>query len=84
MAGKIVFLGKLADLAGAGERLVAIPPDAPLDWAALLDLLEPELAAAVQGDKVRLAVNGALLADKTALQAVAGDEIALLPPVSGG
>jgi len=29
-------------------------------------------------------VNGALLADKAALQAGAGDEIALLPPVSGG
>jgi molybdopterin synthase sulfur carrier subunit len=31
-----------------------------------------------------VAVNGALLADKAALAAGAGDEIALLPPVSGG
>ena len=30
------------------------------------------------------AVNGALIADKAALRAGAGDEIALLPPVSGG
>jgi molybdopterin synthase sulfur carrier subunit len=33
---------------------------------------------------VRLAVNGTVLSDKAALQAVDGDEIALLPPVSGG
>jgi molybdopterin synthase sulfur carrier subunit len=31
-----------------------------------------------------VALNGALMADKATLQAGAGDEIALLPPVSGG
>ena len=77
---KLVFLGKLADLAGAGEREVA----GPLDWAGLLAELEPELAAAAKGEKVRLAVNGTLLANKAALAAAPDDEIALLPPVSGG
>ena len=42
------------------------------------------LGEAVRGDKVKLALNGALLADKTALAADDGDEVALLPPVSGG
>ncbi|MDD3798987.1 MAG: MoaD/ThiS family protein [Novosphingobium sp.] len=80
MAVTLVFLGRLADLAGAPVR----EADAPLDWAGLLAVLGGELAEAVSGAKVRLAVNGALLADKTALAAGDGDEVALLPPVSGG
>ena len=80
MAVKLVFLGKLADLAGAPEREIA----APLDWAGLLRALEPVLAAQVAGEKVRIAVNGGLLTDKLSLGAGDGDEIALLPPVSGG
>ena len=79
MAVTLVFLGKLADLAG-GERIAP----SPLDWRVLLDLLEPELAETVAGDGVKMALNGSLLADKTALVAAEGDEIAFLPPVSGG
>ena len=80
MAVKLVFLGRLADLAGAPER--DLP--APLDWAGLLAALPGPLGEAVQADRTRIAVNGALLADKSALQAGDGDEVALLPPVSGG
>lgn len=77
---KLVFLGKLADLAGAGEREVP----APLDWAGLLAALPGPPGEAAQQDRTRIAINGVLLADKTALQASDGDEVALLPPVSGG
>jgi molybdopterin synthase sulfur carrier subunit len=80
MAVKLVFLGKLADLAGAPEQDLA----GPLDWARLLAALPTPLATAVQGEKVKLAVNGIVLADKAALAAADGDEVALLPPVSGG
>lgn len=80
MAVAIVFLGKLADLAGAPEMAI----EAPLDWPGLLAALPCPLAEAIQSDKVRLAVNGELLADKPSLAARDGDEIALLPPVSGG
>jgi molybdopterin synthase sulfur carrier subunit len=76
----VVFLGKLADLAGAPALEVA----APLDWAGLKDALPAALAEAIDDPRNRVAINGALLADKAALQAGAGDEIALLPPVSGG
>jgi sulfur-carrier protein len=76
MSVKLVFLGKLADLAGAPERDVA----APLDWSGLI----AELGEVLTGQKVKLALNGAVLADKTSLSARDGDEIALLPPVSGG
>lgn len=80
MAVTLVFLGKLADLAGSQERMVA----APLDWEQLLAALEPALAQSARSETVKLAVNGALLADKATLSAQDGDEIALLPPVSGG
>ncbi len=80
MTIKLVFLGKLADLAGAPEKDLA----GPLDWHGLLAALPGPLGEATRGDKVKLALNGALLADKTALHAADGDELALLPPVSGG
>jgi molybdopterin synthase sulfur carrier subunit len=77
---KLVFLGKLADLAGVPEKDV----DGPLDWHALLNALPGPLGEAVKGQRTKLALNGAVLADKQALRASDGDEIALLPPVSGG
>jgi len=80
MAVKLVFLGKLADLANAPEREVA----GPLDWAGLLAALPGPLGEAARGERVKLALNGRVLPDKTSLSATDGDEIALLPPVSGG
>ena len=80
MAVKLVFLGKLADLAGAPEKDVA----APLDWSGLRAALPGPLGEALGGEKVKLAINGRVLGDKTALAADDGDEVALLPPVSGG
>ena len=80
MAVRLVFLGKLADLAGAPEREVA----APLDWPGLVEALQGDLGEWIAGDKLKLALNGTVLADKTTLQAKDGDEVALLPPVSGG
>jgi molybdopterin synthase sulfur carrier subunit len=80
MPVRLVFLGKLADLAGAAECTTA----APLDWSGLLAMLPPDLAVAIADPKVRIAVDGELLADKLALAAGEGAEVALLPPVSGG
>ncbi len=80
MTVKLVFLGKLGDLAGTGEREVA----APLDWQGLIDEVQGPVSEAVQKDRTRIAVNGVLLAEKASLNAVSGDEVALLPPVSGG
>jgi molybdopterin synthase sulfur carrier subunit len=80
VAVKLVFLGRLADLTGVAEREAA----APLDWSGLLDALQGELGGWLASDKVKLAINGTVLADKLALDAKDGDEVALLPPVSGG
>ena len=80
MSVRVVFLGKLADLAGAPEKDLA----GPLDWHGLIAALPGPLGEAARGDKVKLALNGTVLPDKSALAARDGDEIALLPPVSGG
>lgn len=80
MPVRIVFLGPLRDLVETGIR----EAPAPLDWPGLLDFLGPQIAAAIEDDRVHVACAGKVLADKTALLAYDGDEIALLPPVSGG
>ena len=80
MSVRIVFLGPLRDLAGEAEREVS----APLDWAGLLDAVGRTLAEQLRDERVHIACAGRVLADKTALQAEDGDEVALLPPVSGG
>ncbi len=80
MGVRILFLGPLRELAGEQEREVA----APLDWAALLDEVGPEIAEQLAEARVNVACRGKVLADKTTLDARDGDEVALLPPVSGG
>ena len=80
MAVKLVFLGRLSDIAGGPDREV----QSPLDWRGLLDVLNDSVRDWAAGEKVKLAVNGVILADKTLLAAKDGDEVALLPPVSGG
>ena len=78
---RLVFLGRLANVAGALDEL---PTAASLDWAGVLACLPVPLAEAVCQPRVRIALNGAVLADKTALVLHDGDELAFLPPVSGG
>ena len=80
MGVRILFLGPLSDLAGESEIKVA----APLDWEGLLGQVDAEIAQQLRGTRVNIACQGRVLADKTALNAQDGDEVALLPPVSGG
>jgi len=76
----VLFLGPLSDLAGTASR--GVP--APLDWQGLLEAVGPAVAQQLTQERVNVACAGTVLADKTALNAQAGDEVALLPPVSGG
>ncbi len=80
MAVRIVFLGPLRDLAGEAQR----EAQAPLDWAGLLAMVGPAVAEQLREKRVHLACGSKVLADKTALLAQDGEEVALLPPVSGG
>ena len=79
---RLVFLGRLEDLAGSAEIDVA-----PGTLGEVLQELPQALRDEVARGKVRFAVNGAVLAtgaDLNTLSLGDGDEIALLPPVSGG
>ena len=77
---KIIFLGRLADAAGARERTVDLPRgiadvDALRGW---LGEDIPELLDA----SVRIIVNDTLATRGQAL--APSDEVAFFPPVSGG
>lgn len=82
---KLVFLGRLEDVAGAAEIEIAPAPGASL--AQILAGIPAELAAALGSPKIRIAVNGALIAADLPLDELTisgSDEVAFLPPVSGG
>jgi molybdopterin synthase sulfur carrier subunit len=76
---RLVFLGRLEDAAGAAEREV---PGGEL--AQVLAALDGDLATALAGDRIRLALNGALVSDRGSIVLGDDDELAFLPPVSGG
>lgn len=80
MAVRVLFLGPLRDRAGSQET--ELP--APLDWDGLLAAIPAEIADQLRESQVHVACAGKVLSDKTALVAQDGDEVALLPPVSGG
>lgn len=76
---KLIFLGRLEDAAGTAELAVATGP-----VEQILATLAPALAVQLLGEKVRMAFNGRLLTDMGGISLGEGDELAFLPPVSGG
>jgi sulfur-carrier protein len=77
---RLLFLGRLQDLAGAPERWADASPGGTV--ADVIATLEPPLASELASDRVRIAVNGTLAS--RAAEVAEEDEIAFLPPVSGG
>lgn len=77
----LVFLGPLEDVAGVPTMTLDI--DGPVSLADIAERLEPELAVAITAAKVRLALNGNVVS-AAEMRADNGDELAFLPPVSGG
>ncbi len=78
---KLIFLGRLEDIAGCAELSLVLA--GPTALAEVLAGLPVGLAEAVFGPRVRLACNGAIM-PAAGLMVSDGDEIAFLPPVSGG
>ena len=82
---RLVFLGKFGDVAPAGLAEIALPGDVRTlkdlkDW---VTRQEPLLGAAMDATRTRLIVNQCVAHDLS--QAVTdGDEVAFLPPMSGG
>jgi sulfur-carrier protein len=81
---RILFLGRLADLAGGRERALTLEAAAPLSEIVIaLTKDDPGLAAALAAPSVRVAINQQIQRGREE-RAGPGDEIAFLPPVSGG
>ncbi|WP_338467831.1 MoaD/ThiS family protein [Novosphingobium sp. ZN18A2] len=82
MAVTLQFLGRLEDMAGAPELHLAL--EQPQALEVLVRHLDAALANAVMVPEVRVAINGALVAHPWETLVGPGDEVAFLPPVSGG
>jgi len=78
---RLVFLGRLAELVGAGELELTLAGPSSLED--VLTALPAPLAEPLADPKVKLALNGTLVV-REGLMVDAGDELAFLPPVSGG
>ncbi len=82
---RLIFLGKFGDVAPAGLAEIALPGDVRTlkelkDWVARQ---EPRLGAAMEATRTRLIVNQCVAHDLS-LAVTDGDEVAFLPPMSGG
>lgn len=81
---RILFFASLREAVGTAEISLPVPAAGTLEslWPALQAQLGASAVEALQAENVRVAVNQALA--NAPLRFVAGDEIAFLPPVTGG
>ncbi len=84
MGGAVLLFGRLKDAFGAAS--IAMPEGAgtAAELRALLISANPDLAETLRSRSVRIAVNQELVADEAATRISPADEVALLPPLSGG
>lgn len=80
---RILYFGKLGDVAGRLEESVALP-ESVQDTAGLREWLETRFEGhgALKDASVRIALDGEIVADPHSLAGAV--EIALIPPVGGG
>ena len=77
---RVLLFGRLADQAGWRDRSVEAASLAGLRDALALD--DPDLAEALSGPGVQVAVDKTIVRGEAAL--AAATEVAFLPPMSGG
>jgi molybdopterin converting factor small subunit len=84
MSGQVLLFGRLKDAFGAAS--IPLPVGAATAAALRAKLAEanPDLADMLRSRSIRIAVNQSLIADEAATRISPSDEIALLPPLSGG
>jgi len=80
---KIVFLGWLKDMAGGPERQADLPPmSTPEELIAFVAGDNAELAEQLAEPSIRMIINKSILANKILPDSI--DEVAFMPPLSGG
>ena len=77
---RVLLFGRLADQAGWRDRSVDASSLAALRAALAAD--DPDLAEALSGPGVQVAIDKAIVRGEAALSAAT--EVAFLPPMSGG
>lgn len=80
---QLLFFGRLGDLAGSSERTLGLSePHAIHDLIGILAASDDLLGSALAEPRVRYAINGAIVDGDALVEDE--DELAFLPPVSGG
>ena len=79
---QVLLFGKLCDVAGWRSRSIDPPPASLQALRALLAADDPALAEALAGPGISAVVNREIVRGDQALKS--GDEVAFLPPMSGG
>lgn len=81
---RVLLFGRLRDLYGVPEIVLQAKAATAADLRAALAATHPDLAATILAPSIRMAVNQRLIADEVATPVKIGDEVAFLPPLSGG
>ncbi|MBY0565472.1 MAG: MoaD/ThiS family protein [Hyphomonadaceae bacterium] len=82
---KVLFFGRLRDRAGLGEREVALSEVVALAvFRHLASAGDDDLEAALAAPSVRIAINATLAPSDAACSVWPSDEVAFMPPFSGG
>ena len=84
MSGAVLLFGRLKDAFGAPSIPMPEGVGTAAELRSMLAHLNPDLADMLRAKTVRIAVNQTLIADDAATRITPSDEIALLPPLSGG
>lgn len=84
MATRVCFFGKLKDAAGAAQRVIDLPAS-PIAISEVIEVIagdDARLAGVLRSSHVRVIVDHVIIRSDEKI--TAAEEIAFLPPVSGG
>jgi molybdopterin converting factor subunit 1 len=84
VSGTVLLFGRLKDAFGADRIALPTGVATAAELRAKLIQNNPEIAGLLTSRSVRFAVNQQLVADEATTAISPADEIAILPPLSGG
>lgn len=84
MAGAVLLFGRLKDAFGASSIAMPEGVGTAAELRTMLAAENPDLAETILAKTIRIAVNQEMVTDEAGTRITAADEVALLPPLSGG